>query len=231
MARRPGQSLLAGNIMPGCNITPSNHPYPLTGQRVVRGLLLLVLLAMAVTTMVLMVWLGTAIAGRPARIAPAIARADGGHLVLGVADLDALSFASRFVAIAENWSAGTVADQPAKLRNRLHPTLYQTFDDNYKKIAATAQQFSQSHAAVPIAGIIGGRDNGVIRMAIKFDVIELTGKDGKREVTADSGKLAIISIVEDTKTDDNPDGLLVATYVIGTVNEWLKAGKPKFWKN
>jgi len=217
--------------MPGVNITPSSNPYPLTGQRVVRGLLLLLLLGLAVTTIILVMYLGSAIAGREARVAPSIARADGGELVPEVSDIDAISFAYRFIATAENWTFSTVKDQPTKLRTRMHPSIFQTFDEKYKETAHTAQQFFQSHSAVPIAGIVGSRDNGVIRVAVKFDVLELTGREGKREVSADSDKIAIVGIIQDAKTDENPEGLLVASYVIGNASEWLKARKPKFWKD
>ena len=218
--------------MPGINITSSDNPFPVSGQRVVRGVLLLVLIAMSVATLCLVIWLGIAISGREARIAPAIARADGGDLVSAVSNVDALSFAYRFISTAENWSFTTVKEQPAKLRMRLHPSLFQTFDDKYKETARTAASFFQSRSAVPIAGIVGSRDNGLIRVAVKFDVLELTGRTSQeRKVTADTDRIAIIGIIQDTKTEENPDGLLVSSYVLGSAAEWLKARKPKFWKD
>jgi hypothetical protein len=230
--RRAGQSLLKNDIMPGINITSSENPFPVTGQRVVRGVLLLVLISMSIATLMLVIWLGIAISGREARIAPAIARADGGELVPEVTNTDAISFAYRFVATAENWSFATVKSQPTKLRAQMHPTLFQTFDDKYKETARTAEQFSQSRSAVPIAGIVGSRENGVIRVAVKFDVLELTGRaTQERKVTADTDRIAIVGIVQDVKSDENPDGLLVASYVLGSAADWLKARKPKFWKD
>ena len=221
-----------GDMAPGVSITPGNEPFPLIGQRAVRGfqvLLLVALAAIGITESLYLIW---RVDSPTIRVTPAAEHLGAGVNGAVITDLDVRSFASTFVAAAETWSYDRISDIPVRVRSLLHPSMHTEIDQQYRDLDLKVKSLWQYHTAIPLATMIGNRDNGVYLVGVYYQQVEQTGQANAltgKKTTADVSKVALVKLVPAPRTQENPHGLLVVNYTNGTKADWLKNGLPSFW--
>ena len=222
-----------GEIAPGVSITPGAEPFPLIGQRAVRGFQVLLLIALAAIGIVESLYLIWRVDSPTIRVTPAAEHLGAGVNGPVITDLDIRSFASVFVASAETWSYDRVNDIPARVRHFVHPSMLTEIDQQYRDLDTKVKSLWQHHTAIPLATMIGSRQNGIFLVGVLYQQVEQTGQSGSltgKKTTADVSKVAIVKLVPAPRSYDNPHGLLVITYSKGTREEWLRNGFPAFWE-
>ena len=228
--RNPRQNILTGSFAPGVNLTPSAEPFPLIGQRAVRGTLVLLLIALATTGICESIWLLYRVANRTIRVAPAAEFLSAGVNGGATTDLDIIAFAESTVVLAETWTYEDIAEVPGRIRSRFDSSQHRKIEDQYAEIQKKVTTLWQHRTIFPKMTVIGARTNGLFTVGVLYDQLEITGKDiATLKSTAGSDKVALINIIKTDRTLENPYGLLITDYQRGTKQEWLSAGMPNFW--
>ncbi|MCX8013013.1 MAG: hypothetical protein N3A02_01825 [Rectinema sp.] len=205
------------------------HPYPLIGQRIIRGVLLMVATALSITCIVLVVLLILRVNARIARVVPGVDVASGSLVVNQASEHERLAFAQMYTTVAETWSHLTLDDVFPKLRTYTAPVLHSQLEEQYAALKNQYQNLTQYRTAIPIAAAIGGYAEGVYTIGVAFRLIEEVGEEDRKKISATTLKIALLSVVDDIRTSDNPHGMLVIEYTVGTADAWLSAGFPDFW--
>jgi hypothetical protein len=214
-------------------LTPGAEPFPLIGQRSVRGWFVLMLVALSAVAVAEAGYLVWRVSSPTIRVTPAAEHLGAGVNGAAITDLDVRSFAATFVAAAETWSYDRVGEIPDRLRSRLHPSMHADLEKQYRDLESQVKPLWQHHTAVPIESMIGSRANGIYLVGVYYQQVEQTGQIQSlslRKTTADVSKVAVVTIVPAARSQENPHGLLVTNYDRGTKEEWLRNGLPAFWE-
>jgi hypothetical protein len=233
----PRQDPYGKVIAVGVNLTPSKSPYSLLAQRDVRGVLLIIAIVLVFMTIGLSVLLFERTRGRTARISPSVERVSAAVGLREVADMDAISAAVSFAMAAETFEKSTLNESVLALRPMVHPSFYPRVSEELtKRIDQSLPEFGR--VGKPIAWKVFGRNQGIVTVIVYMHIREhITNRnrisDDSKEPTIIIGdtveRVAMVNVVPQSKTDENPIGVGIYGYVVGTVADYTSNGGYAFW--
>ncbi len=222
--------LAEGTPLAAAKVIPSNAPMPLAAQRDFRGWIVIAILVQIIIGIALSVAVISKVANRTIYYAPTAERIGSSTAVREATTFEALTTAQMLVARMETYTPASASTVWGVVLPFLHPSLHEKTRANYEEIARKAERLWQHRVAVPLGAAIGGRNNGLITLAVFYDSIELTGRDeAKRELSRLSPKAAYLEFVMDVPTHENPLGLIMTRYQSYDKADWISRGFPDMW--
>lgn len=230
------QQIMEGKFAPGVPLTSGLHPNPVIGQRIIRGTLVIILLAMSLVALSLSIWPIVMLKQRTARIVPSTDTQTGGLEHDEPKIEEVRLFAVVYTATAESWHTSSVSKVVEQLRPWSAPTLRALLESQYQALEEKYRAFKMRRWIFPETCVVQQSGKGYYMAGVKFQTYEeyldqssnnFNNNTKRQQDGAD--KIAFLQIIQDIKTSENMYGLSVVEYSVGTTNDWLKAGLPKFW--
>ena len=242
--RNERQDITKGVLTPGTKITPSKSAWPLTGQRSIRGLGILVIIALFffnIGQSVIVLYLHS---NRTVRVVPEAESVSVGGRLEKVNTTILKAFATRFVVDYGTYSPITVDTLMDRVGPRLHPKTQDQIAAEIKKRADEVKMQKLFVVTIPRQSLMYSNKDGLTTMVVRADEITRAAIDVNESIseipTKDQSRLMelagrrdlcwIVQFSQVDQTEDNPEGFRVLRCWPQTEQEWMKQTKYAFWK-
>jgi hypothetical protein len=232
---RSDQSLAAQRLDKGTpleaqRVIPSAAPLPLAAQRDFRGWIVIAIVIMIFLGIALSVTLVARVSNRTVYYAPTAERIGAATASREASDFEALTQAQMLVTRMETYSPASAEHVWESILPFLHPSLHQKIRADYEEMAKKAQALWQHRVAMPLGAASGGRQAGIITVAVFYDSLELTGREETtRSLSRTIEKAAYIEFAMDVASKENPIGIVMTRYLPLEKKDWLARGFPDLW--
>ncbi|HEX3133334.1 MAG TPA: hypothetical protein VHX44_07080 [Planctomycetota bacterium] len=224
------QRLRKGTPLQSQRVIPSNAPLPLAAQRDFRGWIVVAIVVMIFLGIALSVTLVARVSNRTVYYAPTAERIGASTVAREATDFEVTSHAMMIVARMESYTPATSAQVWATMLPFLAPSMHQKIRSEYEEVSRKALALWQHRVAIPLGAALGGRNAGVILVAVFYDSVELTGREEQnRSLSRVVEKAAYIEFAMDVPSKENPLGLVMTRYLPKEREEWLSKGFPNMW--
>jgi hypothetical protein len=245
LMRNPRQDVAAGVITPGIKMTPDASPHPLAGQRVIRGIGVLLVMVLFAVNIGLAITLWTMHRGRTVRVVPEAETVSVGGRLERIDNNKLKAFALRFCVDAGNYAPATVDDMMTVLGPRLHPRAADAIEAEWekRKVEVKGQRLFVT-SLVRKAAVLANKD-GLYTVVVRVDEItraaggdvdesleDIDIKVAKKQLIELAGRndrVWVVDMMQADPTEDNPEGLQVLRYFPMKESDWIAQTGQVFW--